>query len=352
MLQRIHQGHLGLTKCRERYNGAVWWPGIASDVKRLVASCKHCNIHRPSQNKEPLLTTPLPELPWQKLATDLCEHKGHYYLIVIDNFSRWLEILNLPKTNSDTVIQKLKSVFSRFGVPEELMTDNGPQFTADQFQRFAAEYDFRHTTLSPRYPQSNGMAERAVKTAKGILQQKDPHLALMSYRSTPTEPTRESPARLLMGREIRTTLPVLTECLKPLWPDLEVVKLQDAKAKRSYEKYYNRRYSTRPLPPLSTGDKVRVKLDEEKTWTTTATVQHQETTPRSHVLKTEHGATPRRNRRHIRLVNQESSLLPEVDASRQESQQDVTVTPTPSGKNTDSQSLPETPHRVITRFGR
>ncbi len=105
MLLRIHQGHQGLTKCREHYKGAVWWPGIASDVKRLVSSCKHCNIHRPSQNKEPLITTTLPDLPWQKLAADLCELRGRHYLIVIDYFSRWLEILELPKTTSETVIQ-------------------------------------------------------------------------------------------------------------------------------------------------------------------------------------------------------------------------------------------------------
>lgn len=116
MLLRIHQGHQGLTKSRECYRGAVWWPGIASDMKRLVSSCKHCNIHRPSQNKEPLITTPLPDLPWQKLAADLCELKGRHYLIVIDYFSRWLEILELPKTTSETIIQKLKGIFTRFGI--------------------------------------------------------------------------------------------------------------------------------------------------------------------------------------------------------------------------------------------
>ncbi|RXN35694.1 Transposon Ty3-G Gag-Pol poly [Labeo rohita] len=221
MLQRIHQGHQGLTKCRERYRGAVWWPGIANDVKRLVSSCKHCNIHKPSQNKEPLITTPLPDLPWQKLAADLCEFKSRHYLIVIDYFSRWLEILELPKTTSDTVIQKLKGIFTRFGIPEQLMTDNGPQFSAEQFRHFAAEYDFHHVTSSPHFPQANGMAERAVRTAKWILKQDDPHQALLSYRSTRTEPTKESPARLLMGREIRTTLPVLKESLQPMWPDLE-----------------------------------------------------------------------------------------------------------------------------------
>uniref|UniRef100_A0A3Q3K148 Integrase catalytic domain-containing protein n=1 Tax=Monopterus albus TaxID=43700 RepID=A0A3Q3K148_MONAL len=219
-------------------------------------------------------------------------------------------------TNSDTIICKLGGIFTRFGMPEELMTDNGPQFAAEQLRCFAAKCDFRHITSSPNFPQSNGMAERAIKTAKWILKQDDPDLALLSYRSTPTEPTKESPARLLMGREIRTTLPVLKESLMLKWPDLETVKMNDAKAKQCYEKYYNRRYSTKTLPPLSVGDRVRIKTDEEKVWTTTATVQCQEATPRSFTLETGCGGTPRRNRRHIRLGDQELIFPLEMDISQ------------------------------------
>lgn len=358
MLQRIHQGHQGLTKCRERYRGAVWWPGIASDVKRLVSSCKHCNIHKPSQNKEPLITTPLPDLPWQKLAPDLCEFKSRHYLIVIDYFSRWLEILELPKTTSDTVIQKLKGIFTRFGIPEQLMTDNGPQFSAEQFRHFAAEYDFHHVTSSPHFPQANGMAERAVRTAKWILKQDDPHQALLSYRSTHTEPTKESPARLLMGREIRTTLPVLKESLQPMWPDLEKVKTNDVKAKQCYEKYYNRKYSTKPLPPLNIGDRVRLKIDGEKAWTTTATVQRQEVTPRSFTLETERGDTPRRNRRHIQLVSQEHSSPPNIDSSQPKDQQrqcgpsEQDLVQSKSEFPSEPPCSPKPLSQVITRFGR
>lgn len=194
MLKRIHQGHQGLTKCRERYKGAVWWPGIASDVKRLLSSCNHCNIHKPSQNKEHLIFTPLPELLWQKLAADLYKLKTRLYLLVINIFSRCLEILELSKTNSDTVIQKLKGIFTHFGISEQLITYNGPQFSAEQFRHFAEEHDFHRVTSSPHFPQSNGMAERAVRTAKWILKQDNPHQALLSYQSSPTKPTKEIPA--------------------------------------------------------------------------------------------------------------------------------------------------------------
>ncbi|KAJ8352691.1 hypothetical protein SKAU_G00241670 [Synaphobranchus kaupii] len=310
MIQKIHQGHQGLTKCGQRYKNAIWWPGIGNDVRELIQSCRHCDINRPSQHKEPLLTTPLPELPWQKIGADLCEYNGHNYLVIVDYFSRWLEILNLPKTTSESVIEKMKSTFSRWGIPEEVRTDNGPQFSAELFKNFAAEYDFQHVTSSPHFPQSNGMADRAVKTAKAILKQANPHMALLSYRSTPTEPTRESPSKLMMGRSLRTTLPTLKENLRPAWPDLEKVKEYEKQAKQSYEKYYNRRYSAKLLLPLSCGDQVRLKIDGEKTWKTTAVVQQEEAAPRSFTLQTDRGNTPRRNRRCVQLVNRESPAEP------------------------------------------
>ncbi|XP_037393910.1 uncharacterized protein LOC119263251 [Pygocentrus nattereri] len=200
------------------------------------------------------------------------------------------------------------------------------------------------------------MAERAVKTAKWILKQDNPHLALLSYRSTPTEPTRQSPAKLLMGREIRTTLPVLKESLWPMWPNLETVKKNYAKAKQSYEKYYNRRYSAKPLPSLSFGDKVRLKIDGEKAWTTPATVQRLEAAPRSFTMEMERGDIPRRNRRHIRLANQELSSPRKMDVP-QPMDQDGQREPAEQGLITasapaDTPGSPEHPTPVVTRFGR
>lgn len=110
MLEKIHHGHQGLNKCRQRYKDSTWWPEISSAVKQTV-SCSHCNEYKPSQHREPFITTPLPELPWQKLAADLCEFKGKNFLVVTDYYSRWLEILNLTKITSEAVTSKLLSVF-------------------------------------------------------------------------------------------------------------------------------------------------------------------------------------------------------------------------------------------------
>lgn len=186
ILQKIHSGHQGIVKCRERAQMRVWWPG--KDIQQVVSSCRDCQESRPTQRKELLLTTPLPTRPWERVGPDICEYK-QYYLVAVDYFSRYLEIAHLPDLSGETTRSRLKCMFARWGCPNILITDNGPQFSGRAFQQFAKDYDFQHITTSPHYPQSNGEAERAVQTAKNILKQSDPFAALLSYRSTPLQAT-------------------------------------------------------------------------------------------------------------------------------------------------------------------
>ena len=177
--------------------------------------------HKPP---EPLITTEFPTLPWKKVATDLFYFNDVTYLLIVDYFSRFIEISKLRSQSSSEVIYHTKAIFSRHGVPQEVRSDNGPQFSSLEYSQFAAEYGFIHTTSSPQYPQSNGEAERAVQTVKQFLKKcKDPHKALMVYHSTPLH-NGYSPSELLMNHKLRTPLPIIETQLVPCVPDYSIIQ--------------------------------------------------------------------------------------------------------------------------------
>ena len=124
ILGRIHEGHFGISKCRERTNQSVWWPSISQEIKDIVSKCKYCIEKKPTQRKEPLFPLQLPDRPFQKVGVDLCKYNKECYLVTEDYYSRYLEILYLQQTTSQTVIGKLKTCFARYGIPNTEVIDN------------------------------------------------------------------------------------------------------------------------------------------------------------------------------------------------------------------------------------
>ena len=178
MLDRIHTGHQGIVKCRERARQSIWWPGLSIQLEELVkniATCRKCV-------QQPLIPSNFPESPWQRVGTDLFEMKGHTYLLIVDYYSRYIEVAPLNRTTAEEVILHTKSIFARHGIPEVVVSDNGPQYSSEAYANFARKFRFEHITSSPHYPQSNGEAERAVQTVKNLIKKDgDPYLALLSY---------------------------------------------------------------------------------------------------------------------------------------------------------------------------
>ena len=196
-----------------------------------VQQCRTCALHRDNK-PEPLIATPLPDRPWQIVATDLFQMKGMDYLIVIDYFSRYVEVAAMTKTTkSSEVIRVLNSIFARHGIPEQLRSDNGPQYDSAEFSHFAKQWGFKHVTSSPRFPQSNGEVERGVRTVKKLLQKaEDPTKGLLAYRSTPLA-CKFSPAQLLMGRTLRNSVPMFHTEPNLHWPDLEKLHARESESK-------------------------------------------------------------------------------------------------------------------------
>ncbi|GFS21885.1 Pol polyprotein [Elysia marginata] len=191
----------------------------------------------------------------------------------------------------------MKMNFSQHGIPEVVISDNGAQFTSQEFKTFSQEWNFNHITSSPHYPQANGAAERAVQTAKTIPRQKDQHLALLTYRATPIPSLGKSPAELAFGRRLRTRLPVAPTVLKPCGVDHEDLQVQSrhtaatVSQKRHFDKH------THPLPSLHKGDPVLIKIDGEKGWKQSGTIVEQ-CAPRSYKIRTPRGDI-RRNSKHV-----------------------------------------------------
>ena len=117
-------------------------------------------------------STKLPSKPLEMLGTHLCQVKGHTFLVLVDYHSRWLEIKLLKKTSSRGVIKHIKYIFSMHGIPEIMISDNGPQYILEEFAKFASRYGYFHSTSTPYFLHSNAETECAVQTAKRIIIQK------------------------------------------------------------------------------------------------------------------------------------------------------------------------------------
>lgn len=265
-----------------------------------------------------MIAHPIPSRPWEYIASDLLEFEGRDYLITTDYYSNFFEVDRLYSKTSREVVNKLKAHMARHGIPDKLMSDNGPQYNSDEFRRFADLYEFEHVTSSPGYPQSNGKAENAVGTVQSIMQKAleagtDPYLAFLDFRNTPSEGMDTSPSQRLFGRRTKTLLPTSSRLLRPKAATSTLQQLQANKAKQAY--YYNRH--TKSLKPLEEGDTVRIKPHKrEKKWRK-ATVRNEVGT-RSYQVTTENGRTYRRNRRHL-------FLTPEMASSPREPPNEVHI---------------------------
>ena len=245
-----------------------------------------------------------PDHPWSKIAADFFQHEGKCNLLVIDYYSRDIEIYKVPKNVPSTdMILKMKDAFSRCGIPDVLISDNGPQFNLAEFRRFADLWGFEHVTSSPLYPQSNGEAERAVETMKMILKKcDDEYLALLNYRNTPL-PNGFSPAQLSMGRKLKTRIPCHPDELKPCIPDYEVLRKKEAEYRRNMQENYNRRHGVVQGAEFAKGEKVWLPDMNSGG----RVIRHHETL-RSLVIQTPKSQV-RRNRRMVRKAPEISSLV-------------------------------------------
>ena len=140
MLEIIHSSYLGIVKCKSRAREVLFWPSMNSDIEDKVSKCSVCALNQPQNPKEPLKPSEIPDRPWSKIGIDLFEFKGQHYLISVDYFSKWPEVNKLDNLSTKNVIEYMKGQFSRHGLIDVLVSDNGPQFANSQMRQFAKGY--------------------------------------------------------------------------------------------------------------------------------------------------------------------------------------------------------------------
>ncbi|CAI5673637.1 unnamed protein product [Oreochromis niloticus] len=295
MIDRIHSSHMGIEKTKNRARDLLFWPGMGKQIEEAVGACSTCQERRTANPKEPLLSHAIPERPWQVIATDLFTWNSEDYIIIVDYYSRFLELERLHSCTAEAVIRKLKSAMARHGIPESVISDNGPYYASSKFQQFAKTCSFTHTTTSPHYTQSIGLAEKTVQTAKKLLdkakaEHKDPYLSLLEYQNTPVD-NLKSPAQLLMSRRLRSILPATPKQLEPQVACQQTVRERREVCQQRQQTYFNR--AARPLPQLHTGTPVRFS-QQDGSWKP-AVVTRCANMFRSYNITTDTGQVYRRN---------------------------------------------------------
>ena len=222
VLDLAHEGHQGIVKTKERLRSKVWWPGIDKEAEKKCRECLGCQMVSKHVPPPPIKPTRLPERAWKEIAVDLLGPlpTGEHLLVVVDYFSRWMEVDVLRSTTSAAVIKCLDSHFVRYGVPAGLRTDNGSNLVSEEMEKYLEEMGIVHHCNTPLWPRANGDVERQnrsllktmrVSQAEGKDWRLELNKFLLAYRSTSHTTTGVSPAELFFKRKLTTRLPEFTE---------------------------------------------------------------------------------------------------------------------------------------------
>ena len=222
ILHNVHSAHQGVTGMNSRAEATFFWPGISADLGNQRMICRQCHKNAPSQPKPPPVTNSAPpKMPFEKIFADYFHLQGNYYLVIGDRLSGWPEVVQVKhgthSSGAKGLRTALRRIFATFGVPEEMSSDGGPEFEANESNEFYRIWGTKHRLSSAHFPQSNGRAEAAVKAVKrllecnigpdGTLDTDRVVCALLQLRNTPDRDCKLSPAQILFGRPLRDSLP-------------------------------------------------------------------------------------------------------------------------------------------------
>ena len=306
-LEDLHAAHQGLTRTKRRARQTVYWPGINAELDALVRDCPECREFLPSQPSEPLMSDRKPTLPFESVSADLFSCQGSEFLVYVDRLTGWPCVAKLGhSTKSIDVIREFRRWFPDLGVPRELSTDGGPQFSSHRFADFCKRWQISHVTSSPHFPQSNGHAEAAVKAVKyliaktcsnGNLDTDAFQRGLLEWRNTPSS-SGFSPAQLLFGRSLSSFVFAHTSQFAPEWQQAADARDADTMPSAS-DPSQSSPPLRRELRKLAIGTHVDLQLPTTKRWSARGIIvgigAH-----RDYHVKLASGRILWRNRRYLR----------------------------------------------------
>ena len=193
----------------------VWYPGIDADIETVVKECDACLKVANEMPKSVTHPWSWPVKAMDRVHVDFFEYENNVYFIFVDSYSKWVDVQVMRKTDSSSTIKCLKHWFSMYGLPNQLVSDNGKQFTSQEFKNYKLS-GIKHVCVAAYHQSSNGQAERYVQIVKkGLKRNSTGNLQetlddiLMVHRSSPSTATGKTPSQLFLGREMQVKLDVL-----------------------------------------------------------------------------------------------------------------------------------------------
>ena len=170
ILQELHRDHPGSSRMKSLARSFVWWPGMDKGLENLAKACSSCQRNKHAPVPAPLHPCTWPTKPWQRIHMDFAGPlMGTSFLVIVDAHSKWPEVFEMSSTSTSKTITVLRQLFAKYGLPEQVVSDNGPQFTSDEFRHFVKDNGIKHIRCAPYHPASNGAVERFNQTFKQTL---------------------------------------------------------------------------------------------------------------------------------------------------------------------------------------
>lgn len=218
VLRELHSGHFGTVRMKQLSRNFCWWANIDKDIEEITKNCEACTrfSNNPSKTKHHWEAA---SAPFERIHIDFAgPFMGHMFFVLVDAYTKWPEVHIVKDMSVQNTINKCREIFTTFGLPKTLVSDNGRTVISTEFKTFLKNNGIYHKCTAPYHPATNGLAERFVQTFKQALRKSNVtcnniktnlQKVLFQYRLTPHPELNKSPAEAMYGRKLKSRLDLM-----------------------------------------------------------------------------------------------------------------------------------------------